>query len=42
MNNASIHTACSHAPVMRTGTPAVAARAFAQGNTLSLAERATP
>ena len=41
MNNASIYTACSHAPAMRTGTPAVAARAFAQSTTLPLAERST-
>jgi hypothetical protein len=38
MNKASIHTVtCRHAPVMRTGTPAVAAHAFAQSNTLPLA-----
>jgi hypothetical protein len=41
MNNASIFTACSHARAMRTGTPAVAARAFAQSTTLPLAERST-
>jgi hypothetical protein len=43
MNNASIHTAtCTHAPVMRTGTPADAARAFMQSNALPLAERSMP
>jgi hypothetical protein len=42
MNNHSIQTACSHAPAMPTGTPAAAARAFAQSNTLPLAERSTP
>lgn len=43
MNNASIYTvACSHASVMRAGTPAVAAPAFAQSDKLSLAERPTP
>jgi hypothetical protein len=42
MNNASIYTACSNAPVMRIGTPAGAPRAFAQSNTLPLAKRPTP
>jgi hypothetical protein len=43
MNKAPIHTvACSSAAVMRTGTPAAAARALAQSNTLPLAERRTP
>ncbi len=42
MNNALTYTACSNAPTMRTGTPAVAPRAFTQGNMLALAERPTP
>jgi hypothetical protein len=42
MNTALIYTACSNAPAMRTGTPAVAPRAFARSNTLPLAERPTP
>jgi hypothetical protein len=43
MNTAPIYiAACSKAAAMRTGKPAVAARAFAQGDTLPLAERPTP
>jgi|HubBroStandDraft_6_1064221.scaffolds.fasta_scaffold40574_3 hypothetical protein len=42
MNKASIYIACSNAPAMRTGTPAVEPRAFAQSNMLALAERPTP
>lgn len=42
MNNTLIYIACSNAPVMRTGTPAVTPRAFAQSNMLALAERPTP
>lgn len=43
MNNVSIYTfVCSHAPVMRAGTPAGTARAFAQANALSLAEGSMP
>jgi len=46
MNNFSINTACSDAPVMGTGTgtpaAAAAAPAFPQSDTLSLAERSAP
>ena len=42
MNAALNHTARSNAPVVRTRTAAVAARAFARGDTLPLAERPTP
>jgi hypothetical protein len=42
MNNASIQIACSNASVMPTGTSAGGARAFAQANTPSLAERPAP
>ena len=43
MNNTVIDTAAwSHAPVMRTGMPAAALRAFAQSGADSLSERPTP
>jgi hypothetical protein len=42
MNNALTYIACSNAPAMRTGMPAVASRAFAQSNMLALVERPTP
>ena len=43
MNCAPIHTVTlCQAPVMGAGTPAVATLAFAQRDTLSLAERPAP
>jgi hypothetical protein len=43
MNKAPVYIAArSNALVMRTGTPAAVARAFAHADTLPLAERRTP
>jgi hypothetical protein len=44
MNSATTHTVirCEAPPVMGAATPALTARAFAQSNTLSLAERPAP
>jgi hypothetical protein len=43
MNNVFTHiVACNHSRVIHTGTSAVAARAFAQRNPLSLAKRPAP